>query len=30
MEIFQTTAKMQQTQSSAPKSSGDVSMTQSV
>lgn len=30
MEIFQTTAKMQQTQSSTPKSSGDVSMTQSV
>lgn len=30
MEIFQTTEKMQQTQSSAPKSSGDVSMTQSV
>ncbi|PHM17823.1 MAG: flagellar biosynthesis protein FlaG [Sulfuricurvum sp. PD_MW2] len=30
MEIFQTTAKMQQTQSSTPKSSGDVSTTQSV
>lgn len=30
MEIFQTTAKMQQTQTAVPKSSADVSMTQSV
>lgn len=30
MEIFQTTAKMQQTQSAAPKSSADVQSTQSV
>ncbi|HEX5330580.1 flagellar protein FlaG [Sulfuricurvum sp.] len=30
MEIFQTTAKMQQTQSAAPKSNADVQSTQSV